>query len=161
MASLSVTVAAYGSVEAAAADWQEVDRARKHRSNVIDAILIERSGRRVATVHQFSLAGWARGAVASALVGRLAPAALLDGAIAGGVGSQAMCFVSNGLSVDAVSELVRVFESGRFVTLAVVERGQGPTSAGYGSRALGVASLPMHGTALDLRRAVRDDEADE
>jgi hypothetical protein len=161
VASLSVTVAAYGSFEAAAADWDQIERDPVGQVNAIDALLIERSEHRVAKVHRCSKEGWARGSVASALVARLSPPALLDGAIAGGVGRRVLSLVSKGLSRDAVNELGCALEAGRFVTLAVVERGAGPTTTGYGARALAVASLPMKGTAFDLRHAVTSDEADE
>jgi hypothetical protein len=160
-ASLTVIVAAYGSFEAASADWSRVVRDPTAESSLLDAILIEQSERRVVAVHRCSSTGWARGSAASALVGRLAPTALLDGAIAGGVGSRALSFVSNGLSRDAVNELGRVLESGRFVTVAVVERGPGPSTTRYGALALAVGSLPMGGTAFELRQAVQADEADE
>jgi hypothetical protein len=161
LASLSVTVAAYGSFDAASADWDEVECDPACELNLIDAALIERADHRVATVHRCLSRGWARGSVASALVGRLSPTALLDGAIAGGVGKRALIFVSHGLSRDAINELGRVLESGPFVTLAVFERGSGLTTTGHATRALGAASLPMQGTAFDLRQAVHDDETDD
>jgi hypothetical protein len=160
LASLSITVAAYSSLDAASADWDDVDRHLTDQLNPIDATLIEQSGLQVTVVHRCLSVGWAHGSVAGALVGRLSPTALLGGAIAGGVGRRALTFVSNGLSRDAVNELGRVLESGRFVTLAVVERGPGPTTASYGARALGVASLPMRGTAFELRHAVLADETE-
>ena len=160
LSNLNVIVAAYSSFEAAAADWDDVDRDPTDEFNLLDAALIERSDLRVAVVHRCLSRGWARGSIASALVGRLSPVALLDGAIAGGVGRRALSLVSNGLSRDAVNELGRVLDSGWFVTLAVVERGPRLTTTGYGARALGLASLPMRGTAFDLRQAVQADEAD-
>jgi hypothetical protein len=161
MASLSVTIAAYGSFEAASADWDDIARLSMTTLILVDAALIERSDHRVATLHRRSTTGWARGLVASAMVGRLSPLALLDGAIAGGVGRRALAFVSQGLSRDAVNELGRVLESGRFVTLAVVERGPEPTGMAVGGRALTVATLPLRGTAFDLRHAVEADESDD
>jgi hypothetical protein len=160
MASLNVIVAAYGSLEAASADWDDLDLDPTAENNLADAALIERSDVRVAKVHRCWPRGWARGSVASALVGRISPSALLDGAIAGGVGRRALTCVSNGLSRDAVNELGRVLESGWFVTVMVAQRGPvvGPTS--YGARALSMASLPMRGTAFDLRHAVQADEDD-
>jgi uncharacterized membrane protein len=119
LASLSITVAAYSSLDAASADWDDVDRHLTDQLNPIDATLIEQSGLQVTVVHRCLSVGWAHGSVAGALVGRLSPTALLGGAIAGGVGRRALTFVSNGLSRDAVNELGRVLESGRFVTLAV------------------------------------------
>jgi hypothetical protein len=160
-ASLNVIVAAYGSLEAAAADWDDLDRDRGAATDLIDAALIERSDVRVAVVHRCSSRGWAQGSVASALVGRISPSALLDGAIAGGVGRRALAFVSSGLTRDAVNELGRVLESGWFVTLIVAERGPAVVPARYGAQAQSMASLPMRGTAFDLRQAVRADEADE
>ena len=158
---LYVVVAAYSAVEAAVADWDDVGRDPTIESNLIDAMLIERSERRVKAVLGCSSEGWARGSVASAIVGRLSPSALIDGAIAGGVGVRALRFVSHGLTRDAVNELGRVFESGSFITLAVVERGPALTMTSHGARALGVASLPLRGTAFELRDAVQADEADE
>ena len=160
MASLSVTVAAYGSLEAASADWDEIARSSKAEVNLVDAAMIERTDHRVAALHRCSAKGWAEGSVASALVGTLSPPALLDGAIAGGVGKHVLTFVFNGLTRDAANELGRVLESGRFVTLAVIERALQPTAVAYGGRALAVATLPMGGTAFDLRRACLDDDAD-
>jgi hypothetical protein len=161
MASLNVIVAAYGSLEAASADWDDLDRDATAEINLIDAVLIERTDVRVEMVHRCSSRGWARGSVASALVGRISPSALLDGAIAGGVGRRALTFVSNGLTRDAVNELGRVLESGWFVTLMVAERGPVVAATSYGARARSLASLPMRGTAFDLRHAVQADEADE
>ena len=159
MTSLSVAVAAYGSLPAATADWDLcVDSTLE--SCLLDAILIEQSDRRVTKLHRCWNGGWARGSVASAVVARLWPSALLDGPIAGGVGRRTLRVVSDGLSRDAVNELGRVLESGRFVTLAVVQRGPGPTEIGHWGRALALASLPMRGTALALRRAAERDEAD-
>jgi hypothetical protein len=160
VASLTVTVAAYGSLEAATADWDDVAQVQRGGSNLLDAALIEWRENRVAGLHRCPASGWAQGSVASALVGRLSPPALLDGPLAGGVGKRVLSYVSTGLSRDAVNELGRVLESGRFVTLAVVERGGEPKTFAYWSRALRVASLPMQGTAFDLRRALEDDEAD-
>jgi hypothetical protein len=157
MASLNVIVAAYGSLEAASADWDDLDRDATAEINLIDAALIERSDVRVEMVHRCSSRGWARGSVASALVGRISPSALLDGAIA----RRALTFVSNGLTRDAVNELGRVLESGWFVTLMVAERGPVVAATSYGARARSLASLPMRGTAFDLRHAVQADEADE
>jgi hypothetical protein len=160
LGSLSVTVAAYGSFQAATTDWDETTRFPAVELNLIDAALIERSDHRVAAVHRCSSQGWARGSVASALVGMLSPPALLDGAIAGGVGRHVMTLVFAGVSRDAANELARVLDSGRFVTLAVVDRAPQPTTAAYGGRALAVATLPMGGTAFELRHAVEADEAD-
>jgi hypothetical protein len=160
VASLSITVAAYGSFGAAAADWDETARLPAAELSVIDAALIERHDHRVAALHRCSTKGWAEGSVASALVGMLSPPALLDGAIAGGVGKHVLTFVCSGLSRDAANELGRVLESGRFVTLAVIERAPQPTTVAYGGRALAVATLPMGGTAFDLRLACRADDAD-
>lgn len=156
--SLNVLVAAYGSLEVALDDWEAFDVDHMGDLCLVDAALIERSDLTVSVVHRYPSRGWARGSVASALVGRLSPSALLDGAIAGGVGRLALRFVSNGLSRDAVNELGRVLESGWFVTLAVLERG-GASTTRYGSQAQCLASLPMSGTVLDLHRAVLDDEA--
>jgi hypothetical protein len=161
LASLSVTVAAYGTLEASLADWNDVARDQNVERNHIDAVLIERCEGRVVNVHRSSSRGWAQGSVASALVALLAPPALLDGAIAGGVGKRALTFVAERLSRDAVNELGRVLESGRFVTLALTERGPGPATATYGARALSLANLPMRGTAFDLRLAVDADDDDE
>jgi hypothetical protein len=158
---LYVVVAAYSSIDAALADWDDVGRDPTIESNLIDAMLIERSERQVKAIHGCLSRGWARGSVASALVGRLSPSALIDGAIAGGVGVGALRFISRGLSRDAVNELGRVFETGSFVTLAVVERGPAFTTTSYGARALGVASLPLRGTAFELCDAVQADESDE
>jgi hypothetical protein len=160
VASLSVTVAAYGSFEAASADWDEIARFPTVELNLIDAALIERWDHRVAVLHRCSAKGWAEGSVASALVGTLSPPALLDGAIAGGVGKHVLTFVFAGLSRDAVNELGRVLEAGRFVTLAVVERAPRPAMVAYGGRALAVATLPMGGTVFNLRSAVEGDDAD-
>jgi hypothetical protein len=161
LTSLSVTVAAYGSLQAALADWDDVDEDPTRAFNIIDAVLIERSDQRVVRVHRSVSHKWAEGSVASAVVGRLSPPALLDGAIAGGVGKRVLTLVSDGLSRDAVNELGRVLESGRFVTLAVVERGAEPAALGYGARALSIAGLPMRGTAFDLRVAAEADDADD
>ena len=160
MASLSVTVAAYGSFEAAAADWDETARLPGSELNLIDAALIERTDGRVAALHRCSAQGWAEGSVASAVVGMLSPPALLDGAIAGGVGKHVLTFVFDGLTRDATNELSRLLESGRFVTLAVIERAPQPRVGAYGGRALAVATLPMGGTAFDLRLACLADDAD-
>ena len=105
--------------------------------------------------------GWARGSVAGALIGRLSPTALLTGAIAGGVGVRALSFVSHGLSRDAVNELGRVLESGSFVTVAIAEGAQVGTATSYGARAATLASLPLSGSAFDLRMAVLADDTDE
>jgi len=157
---LSVVVAAYNCYEDAAADWDDVDRDSTVDVHVVDAALIERCDSRVATVHRYSKRGWAQGSIAGALVGRLSPPALLDGPIAGGVGRRTLTFVSNGLSRDAVNELGRVLDSGWFVTIAVVEQGPRLRSDCYGTRARGLASLPLQGNAFDLRQAVQADEAD-
>jgi hypothetical protein len=159
--SLSVTVAAYGSLEAATADWDDDARGSDASLDALDAALVERCDHRVSALHRFSSAGWAQGAAATALIGRLSPPALLDGALAGGVGRRTLTFFTTGLSRDAVNELGRVLDTGRFVTVAVFERGPAPTTSGYGARALAVATLPMRGTAFELRDAVEADEADE
>jgi hypothetical protein len=161
LTSLSVTVAAYGSLEAALTDWDDVHEDPSRAFNIIDAVLVERSDSRVVLVHRSASSGWADGSVASAVVGRLSPPALLDGAIAGGVGKRVLTLVSDGLSRDAVNELGRVLESGRFVILGVVERGAGRAAFSYGAGALSMASLPMRGTAFALQFAAEADEADE
>ena len=160
VASLSVTVAAYGSLEAACADWDEIERASAAEFNLIDAATIEWSGSRVAALHRASERGWADGSIASALIGASSPPALLDGAIAGGVGRHVLTFVFAGLSRDATHELGKVLSSGRFVTVAVIERSPQPTRIAYGGRALAVATLPLGGTAFELHRAFESDEAD-
>jgi hypothetical protein len=151
---------AYGSFDAAVADWDDLAQGHSDEDGVIDAALIERSVVRVAGVHRCWPGGYARGSVATALVGRLSPSALLDGPIAGGVGRRTMNFVTNGLSRDAVNELGRVLESGWFVMLAVAETG-GLTTTSLAGRATSVAILPLRGTPFDLRRAVQADEADD
>jgi hypothetical protein len=160
LGSLSVTVAAYGSLGAATTDWDETARIPAVELNLIDAALIERADHRVAAIHRCSAQGWAKGSVVSAVVGMLSPPALLDGAIAGGVGRHAMTLVFTSVSRDAANELARVLDSGRFVTLAVVDRAPQPTTVAHGGRALAVATLPMGGTAFGLRHAVEADEAD-
>lgn len=159
-ASMNVIVAAYDSLEAGSSDWVELESGASAGTPLIDAVLIERSDHRVMVVHRWLRQGWGQGAVASAVVGRLSPSALLEGAIAGGVGARVLNFVSNGLSRDAVNELGCVLESGMFVTVAVLERGPGAAPASCGSRAQSLASLPLRGTAVDLRRALRADESD-
>ena len=160
-ASLDVIVAAYDSLEDGSDDWDELERGVPAGTTLIDAVLVERSDGRVAVVHRWPRRGWGQGAVASAVVGRLSPSALLEGAIAGGVGRRVLNFVSNGLSRDAVNELGCVLESGAFVTVAVLERGTGAAPAGCAARAQSRASLPLRGTAFDLRRALIEDESDE
>lgn len=159
MASLSVAVAAYGTSDAAHADWREI--ADAGGNDALDAALIERADTRVIAIHPFPEAGWGGGAITSALIGHLWPPSLLDGAIAGGVGGHMLTRVSLGLSRDATHELGRVMEAGRFVTLAVFDRRGGPTSCFFGGRALQFGILPMSGTAHDLRSALDDDLADE
>lgn len=161
MAHLNVIVAAYGSLEDACADWEAIDRAPIHETNLLDSVLIERSDLQVAVVHRCASRGWARGSVAGALVGRLSPTALLTGAIAGGVGVRTLSFVSHGLSRDAVNELGRVLESGSFVTVAIVEGAHVGTATNYGARAETLASLPLRGSVFDLRFAVLADETDD
>jgi hypothetical protein len=160
VASLSVTVAAYGSGDAAVRDFDDVDLSPDDAVNLIDIALIERSDRQVTKLHRYSSSSWAHGEIASALVAVLWPPALLDGALAGGVGKRTLTFLSTGLTRDAVNELGRVMEAGRFVTLAIFDRRLEATRTTYGTRALQVAILPLRGTAYDLRHATEDDRAE-
>jgi hypothetical protein len=98
-----VTLAAYGSLEVATADWDDLEWCPVNQSNTIDAVLIEREGDRVATLHGFSMRGWGYGWIASAVVGALWPPALLAGAVAGGVGANVITCVSRGFGHFAAS----------------------------------------------------------
>lgn len=159
MTSLSVIVAAYGTSDAARADWRQV--AREGGADVLDGVLIERIDTRVVAIEPFAGAGWGAGTISGALIGHLWPPSLLDGAVAGGVGGRMLTAVSRGLSRDATHELGRVMEAGRFVTLAVIDRGGSDTPCFFGGRTLQLAVLPMAGTARQLRSAFDLDRFDE
>jgi hypothetical protein len=155
---LCVTVAAYGTFEAATADWDDIDRCPVNHSNTIDAVLVEREEDRVASLHRFSMQGWGYGWIASAVVGVLWPPALLAGAVAGGVGANVITCVSRGLSREDVSELGRVLASGPFVSVVVTDMTSNTSSTlPVGSRALRMARLPMGGSTYQLREALEVD----
>ena len=158
MSGLCVTLAAYGSLEVATADWDDLEWCPVNQSNTIDAVLIEREGDRVATLHGFSMRGWGYGWIASAVVGALWPPALLAGAVAGGVGANVITCVSRGFSQEDVSELSRVLGSGPFVAVVVTDiSNNSVTLLPVGSRALRMARLPMGGTTWQLREALELD----
>ena len=86
---------------------------------------------------------------------------LLAGLLIPAISAQAPLSLFGGvLAVVYLLALGRFFlalgglDTGRFVTVAVFERGPAPTTSGYGARALAVATLPMRGTAFELRDAV-------
>ena len=161
MSRLSVTVAAYGAFAPAAADWDDLDRAvARGDVELIDAALFERDDTQVVQFHEYSAAGWGDGLVASAVLGLLSPPALLVGAVAGSVGGHMITALSKGLSREALSELGRVMEAGRFVVVALADRGESQTTSVPGDRSLALASLPVGATVLGLREALDADRAD-
>jgi hypothetical protein len=159
VATLYVIVAAYGSLELALVDWERLDEIAAPKGGLLDVVLIERFDLRVKTLHRRPATGWAQGWVASAAVGRLAPSALLDGALAGGVGRRALHLVSQGLSANAVRDLGRVLDGGRFVLIGVAD--QRAAITGRVSNASSAADTSMAGDATALRRAVEEDRADD
>jgi hypothetical protein len=159
--SLRVTIAAYDSLAAATADWEQLGQIPASGLEPLDAVLIERFDRRVTTLHQYWPIGWAQGWLASAIVGRLSPPALLDGALAGGVGRRTLTLVTDGLSPAVATKLTTVLDSRRFVLLAVHDDGETDKAipSCVGTSTASTAALAC--TAQELRRVVEADRADE
>jgi len=160
--SLSVIVAIHGSQRAARSDWDAFEfAAESSRRELIDAAVIERTSDRVERFISHSAFGWGEGIIASAIVATLWPPAMVTGALAGSIGGRVMTVVNGGLSYEAKSELGRVFQSGPFVAIGIADRGGAAAIGQLGARALRVGSLPMVGTARDLRRAFDTDASED
>jgi len=157
----SIAVAAYQSLSAAVADWDQFEQPAGAAVGVIDTALIERDDDRVKALLRFSmLHGWGRGSIASAVIGVLCPPALLSGAIAGGVGDHVFRCLFRGLSHESVGELGRAFQTGPFAVVVVAERGGDPLVPLLAG-SLAYARVPLRCSARDLLRAAGADEAIE
>jgi hypothetical protein len=161
VASLRVTIAAYDSLAAATADWEQLGQIPLSDRGPLDAVLIERFDRRVTSLHRCWPTGWAQGWLASAVVGRLSPPALLDGALAGGVGRRTLTLVTDRLTPASATELAMVLEFRRFVLLAVHDDVYTGTAIPCCVEASPASTAALACTAQELRRAVEADRADE
>ena len=81
-----VTIAAYASLTIALAVWDEMDESSE---DLVDAALVEGNASTIQAVHRHARTTYAKGAIASAVIGVLRPASIVSGAAAGGVGGKA------------------------------------------------------------------------
>jgi hypothetical protein len=85
----------------------------------MDAVLVETERETIRAIHRFSNGGIARGSIAASIVGLLRPAALVCGALAGGVGEQTITALSGAIDRGGIKDLGEVMDRGRFTIIVV------------------------------------------
>ena len=153
---LRIALAAYDTLDDAAADWAEYLTSAEPGS-VIDGAIIERTHTEVTRFHAGTSCGWGRGVIACAVCGVLWPPALLVGALAGSVGGEVMTAVRCGLTADAVRDLSAVLERGSFVAMSVLD-GRFDVPEGVGRRATSRTCALLAATQGELVGALRSDD---
>ena len=143
-------------------NWAAFDKeAWSAPSELIDAVLVERTLDEFSKFHARSAAGWGRGVIASAVCGILWPSSMRVGALAGSVGDNVLTEIQRGLLRDAVSALAGVIEQGTFVIVVIADPRWSVGASGLGTATAQIASVPLKATSQDLRIALERDEAED
>jgi uncharacterized membrane protein len=161
MTQCRVTVAAYAGLSSALADWDDMEvAARAGELGLVDAALVEGDAETIRVFHRHSRACPARGSVAGAVVGVLRPAAIVTGAVAGGVGGSMLIVVGQGLSRTEVKELGETMDCG---PIALVALTRDPAPAAW-DRLLGAArraaTVRSTMSTEEIQQAIDRDRAD-
>jgi uncharacterized membrane protein len=120
MPTLDTTVAVYGDLEGAEADWSALENAAQSgQFEIADAALVEnRSGEAVILKRQ-SRHGWGKGAVVGAVVGILFPPSILGAAAVGAGGGALITGMARALGRGKVKDLGETLDSGRMAVIVV------------------------------------------
>ncbi len=162
MSPTNVTVVVHNSLENANANWAAFDtEAWSAPSELIDAVLVERTLDEFSKFHTRSGAGWGRGVIASAVCGVLWPSSMRIGALAGSVGDHILTEIQRGLSRDAVSALAGVIEQGTYVIVVIADPRWSVAASGLGTVSAQIASVPLKATSQDLHAALELDDAED
>ena len=118
-----VTIAAYASLTIALAVWDEMDESSE---DLVDAALVEGNASTIQAFHRHARTTYAKGAIASAVIGVLRPASIVSGAAAGGVGGEVLAVVGCGISRRDQARLGEVLDTGPIALVTVTTM---PTTA--------------------------------
>jgi len=115
---LSTTVAVYDDLEAAEADWDELEKkAGRGVVDLADAALVTRHDDAITPVKRHSHRGWGKGAIAGAVVGILFPPSVVAGTVVGAAGGGVFATLNRSLDRHDIHEMGEVMRQG---TLALV-----------------------------------------
>jgi hypothetical protein len=121
MSDCVVTLATYVHLADALHDWDRLPSLSiRKQCDSVDAVLVEVDRDCVAHLHRLPTFGSAHAAAASAVVALLWPAAMVSGALAGGVGETIIVVANRGLSRGDTIKLGEVLDEGRYA-IALIE----------------------------------------
>jgi hypothetical protein len=161
MTQCTVTVAAYGRLPAALADWESLEAAAgADEIGLVDGALVESDADTIQAFHRYARRGRARGSVAGAVLGLLRPPAIVTGAVAGGVGGSTIVLLGRTLARDEVKELGDVLDLSTIAIVAIVTKPAPPRWMIALGQATAYATVTMAASVEDLERAVDADEAE-
>ena len=152
-----VTIAAYASLTIALAVWDEMDESSEH---LVDAALVEGSASTIHAVHRHARTTFAKGTIASAVIGVLLPASIVSGAAAGGVGDKVLAVIGCGVSRRDQARLGEVLDTGPIALVTVTTM---PTTAMTQAAARDADDWASVGSTIqlgDLHDAVDADAVD-
>jgi len=120
MANLDTTVAVYGDVSEAEADWNALESAaQSSQLDIADAALVENQNGETVILQRQSHHGWGKGAVAGAVVGVLFPPSLLGAAAVGAGGGALVAKMTRALGRGKVKDLGETIDTGSVAIIVV------------------------------------------
>jgi uncharacterized membrane protein len=120
MRNLSTTVAVYDEVPAAEADWEAIEEnATNGVLDLADAALVVREEDGVVPLRRQAHEGWAKGAVAGAVVGLLFPPSILGGVLVGAGGGGVLARLNRSLDRGDIKDLGHVMDEGAIAMVVV------------------------------------------
>jgi uncharacterized membrane protein len=118
MRNLSTTVAVYDQMPAAEADWDVIEEnATNGVLDLADAALVTRDDEGIVPIKRQAHEGWAKGAVAGAIIGLLFPPSILGSALVGAGAGGLLARLNRSLDRGDLNDMGRVMDEG---TVAIV-----------------------------------------
>ena len=158
MKHLSTTVAVYDDLEAAEADWAELEKfAGSGVVELADAALVARHDDAITPVKRHSHRGWGKGAIAGAVVGILFPPAVVGGAVVGAAGGGLLATLNRSLDRHDIHEMGDVMRQGTLALVVLTTADTAPALADilqHATRSLTKASS----TAEDVMASLEADD---
>jgi uncharacterized membrane protein len=120
MPTLDTTVAVYGDLEGAEADWSALEAAAQAGEfEIADAALVENHNGEAVILKRQSRHGWGKGAVVGAVVGILFPPSILGAAAVGAGGGALITGMARALGRGKVKDLGETLDSGVMAIIVV------------------------------------------
>jgi uncharacterized membrane protein len=131
MKDLSTTVAVYGDIGAAEADWEAIETASKDgRVDLADAALVVRNENGVHAVKRHSHHGWGKGTVAGAVIGVVFPPAIISSTVVGATAGGVIARLNRSLDRADIEDLGAVMGAGERVLVVITSQDTATAAAG-------------------------------